>query len=35
MEIKLLRANIDDAKELHSMQIESFRELLDNIRILI
>ena len=29
MEIKLLRANIDDAKELHSMQIESFRELLD------
>lgn len=29
MEIKLLRANIDDAKELHSMQIETFRELLD------
>ena len=29
MEIKLLRANIDNAKELHIMQIEAFRELLD------
>lgn len=29
MEIKLLRASIDDAKELHTMQIESFKELLD------
>lgn len=29
MEIKLLRANVDDAKELHAMQIKSFRELLE------
>lgn len=29
MEIKLLRANIEDAKELHRMQIKSFKELLD------
>ncbi len=29
MEIKLLRANINDAKELHTMQIKSFKELLD------
>lgn len=29
MKIKLLRADINDAKELHTMQIESFRELLD------
>lgn len=29
MEVKLLRANTDDAKELHAMQIKSFRELLD------
>ncbi len=28
MEIKLLRADISDAKELHAMQVESFRELL-------
>lgn len=27
MEIELLRANIDDAKELHTMHIDSFREL--------
>lgn len=29
MEIKLLRAGIEDAIELHAMQIESFQELLD------
>lgn len=29
MKIKLLRAGIEDAKELHAMQLESFRELLD------
>ena len=29
MEINLLRAVIEDAEELHAMQIESFRELLD------
>lgn len=29
MEIKLLRANIDNAKELHAMQIEAFKELLE------
>ncbi|MDE6748431.1 MAG: GNAT family N-acetyltransferase [Lachnospiraceae bacterium] len=29
MEIKLLRASVDDAKELHAMQIESFKELLE------
>lgn len=29
MEIKLLRAGIEDAGELHTLQIESFRELLD------
>lgn len=29
MEVKLLRANIADAKEIHAMQIESFRELLE------
>ena len=28
MEITLLRANIDNAKELHAMQIEAFKELL-------
>ena len=28
MEITLLRANIDDAKELHAMQIKAFKELL-------
>lgn len=27
--MKLLRADIEDAEELHAMQIESFRELLD------
>lgn len=29
MEVTLLRANIDDAKELHAMQIEAFKELLE------
>lgn len=29
MRITLLRANIDDAEELHAMQTESFKELLD------
>ncbi|MDE6434010.1 MAG: GNAT family N-acetyltransferase [Lachnospiraceae bacterium] len=29
MEVKLLRADVNDAKELHTMQIESFRELLE------
>ena len=29
MEIKLARANVDDAKELHAMQIESFKELFE------
>lgn len=29
MEIKLFRATINVAKELHAMQIEAFRELLD------
>lgn len=29
MEITLLRANIDDAEELHAMQIEAFKELLE------
>ncbi len=29
MEIKLLRANINDSRELHAMQIESFKDLLD------
>lgn len=29
MEIKLLRASIEDAEELHAMQVESFQELLD------
>ena len=29
MELKLLRADIDDAEELHIMQIKSFKELLD------
>ena len=28
MEVTLLRANIDNAKELHAMQIEAFKELL-------
>ena len=28
MEVRLLRANIDNAKELHAMQIEAFKELL-------
>ncbi len=32
MEIKLLRAGIADAKELHAMQIAAFRELLDTYR---
>lgn len=29
MEIKLVRADIDDAKELHTMQIEAFKSLLE------
>lgn len=29
MEVKLIRANVDDAKELHAMQVKSFRELLE------
>ncbi len=29
MEVTLLRAGIDDAKELHAMQVESFKELLE------
>lgn len=32
MEVTLLRANIKDAKELHAMQVESFRELLEKYR---
>lgn len=29
MKVELLRANIDDAKELHAMQIKAFKELLE------
>ena len=29
MEVTLLRANVDDAKELHAMQVETFKELLE------
>lgn len=29
MEVKLLRADVNDAGDLHAMQIKSFRELLD------
>ena len=29
MKIELLRAGVDDAKELHAMQVESFRELFE------
>ena len=29
MEVKLLRANISDAKEIHTMQLEAFKELLE------
>ncbi len=29
MEIELLRAGVDDAGEIHAMQLEAFRELLD------
>lgn len=29
MEVKLLRAGISDAKDLHEMQVKAFRELLD------
>ena len=29
MEIQLIRAGVEDAKELHAMQLEAFRELLD------
>lgn len=32
MEVTLLRANSKDAKELHAMQVESFRELLEKYR---
>ena len=29
MEINLVRADLDDAKEIHAMQIAAFRELLE------
>ena len=29
VEVKLLRANISDAKEIHAMQVEAFKELLE------
>ena len=29
MEVKLSRANIDNAKEIHAMQVEAFKELLE------
>lgn len=29
MEVKLLRANIDNAKEIHAMQVEAFKELFE------
>lgn len=29
VEVKLLRANISDAKEIHAMQVEAFRKLLE------
>lgn len=29
MEITLLRANINNAKELHAMQVKAFKELLE------
>ncbi|MDE7424711.1 MAG: GNAT family N-acetyltransferase [Lachnospiraceae bacterium] len=29
MEVKLVRADVEDAKELHAMQVKSFRELLE------
>lgn len=29
MKVKLLRASIDDAKELHTMQVKAFKELLE------
>ncbi len=29
METTLLRANLDNAKELHAMQVEAFKELLE------
>ena len=29
MEVTLLRANVGDAKELHAMQVEAFKELLE------
>lgn len=29
MEIKLIRAGVEDAREIHAMQLEAFRELLD------
>ena len=29
MEVTLLRADIDNAKELHAMQVEAFKELLE------
>ena len=29
MEVKLLRANINNAKEIHTMQVEAFKELLE------
>ena len=32
MKIELLRADVNDAKEIHAMQIESFKELLEKYR---
>lgn len=29
MEVSLLRANVDNAKEIHAMQVEAFKELLE------
>lgn len=29
MKVKILRANIDNAKEIHAMQVEAFKELLE------
>lgn len=32
MEVRLVRAGVDDAKELHAMQVEAFRKLLEKYR---
>lgn len=32
MEVTLLRANVDNAKELHAMQVKAFKELLEKYR---